>query len=206
MSKMQSPSFERNQATIWDAIGQQLAALEPPRVLELACGSGQHAAAYVPKLPDVQWQSTDGSAAAVASAAAWRAEGEAPSWLAPLHFDVGGPAPEGLQARSFGGALAFNFLHMVQLDLVERTFTHLAALLANEAKVFVYDCFTYGGEHVSASNLRFDGWLKERGGAVHAFEDVDRIATSRGFSFTSRQDLPANNQMTIWTRSHVEDR
>lgn len=199
--RMNAPSFERNHAPIWAAIGPKVAAATPARVLELACGSGQHAITFAPQVPQVIWQPTDGSEEAVASTNAWRETVDAENLMPALLFDMRSETPPApLVAHSYGGAFVCNFLHMVPLDVVEQAFAHLAALLAPSAPIWVYDCFTYGGEHVSESNVRFDAWLKERGGAVHAFEEVDARAKTHGFDWTSREDLPANNQMTIWTK------
>lgn len=199
---LKSPSFERNHAPIWAAIESKIESIDPPRVLEIACGSGQHGATFASKVPHIHWQPTDGSAEAVQSTNAWK-ETLALGNLAPaVVFDLSAAAPPAaLTQERYGAAFVCNFLHMVQLDVVEKTFGHLAALLAPSAPVWVYDCYTYGGEHVSDSNIRFDAWLRERGGAVHAFEAVDARAKRNGFTWQSREDLPANNQLTTWVRN-----
>src|SRR5437868_382937 len=61
------------------------------RVLEIASGSGEHAAYFATMMPSVLWQPTDPDPEKLASIAAHRAAAEAPNLLAPLHLDVMSP-------------------------------------------------------------------------------------------------------------------
>ena len=62
----------------------------PPRglVLEIASGSGEHAAYFAKELPSLLWQPTDPDPQALASIAAHRAAASAANLLSPLHLDV----------------------------------------------------------------------------------------------------------------------
>src|SRR3984885_15406701 len=57
-------------------------------VLEIASGSGEHAAYFAKELPSLTWQPSDPDHEALASIAAHRADANLPNLLAPLHLDV----------------------------------------------------------------------------------------------------------------------
>lgn len=57
-------------------------------VLEVASGSGEHAAYFAEALPALLWQPTDHDQRALASIRAHRAAAKAPNLLVPLDLDV----------------------------------------------------------------------------------------------------------------------
>lgn len=65
------PHVGRNRDPILDVLRRVLPA--KGLVLEIASGSGEHAAYFAAKLPDLAWQPTDPDPQALASAAAHRA-------------------------------------------------------------------------------------------------------------------------------------
>src|SRR5690606_7826351 len=67
---LMSPAAERNSADILNVLRAHLPARG--RVLEIAAGSGQHAAAFAAALPGLDWTLSDPSAQARASIEAWR--------------------------------------------------------------------------------------------------------------------------------------
>jgi SAM-dependent methyltransferase len=76
----------RNREPILEVLRRVL----PPRglVLEVASGSGEHAAYFAKRLPTLLWQPTDPDPRALASIAAHRAAGDAPNLLSPLWLDA----------------------------------------------------------------------------------------------------------------------
>ncbi len=84
-----SPAAERNQAPIL----AQLLALLPPQgaALEIACGSGQHAAHFAAALPGWSWQPTDLADDHFCSVAAWSERAGTRNVRAPRRLDVLAP-------------------------------------------------------------------------------------------------------------------
>ena len=201
-----SPAFERNKDPILGVL-QPLWGQGRPRILEVASGPGQHAVYYASLLPKTCWQPTDASERLCRSVDAWVAHEGVGAQVSPaLRLDVREDAawPQG----SFEGALAINFLHMVDLATVETMLRGAARSLVAGGHLVVYDCFTYGSVHVSPSNEAFDLWLKREteGGGVHEFDEVDRIACSFGFKSGAVHRLPSNNQCVVWESSEVVER
>ena len=76
----------RNREPILEVLRRVL----PPRglVLEVASGSGEHAAYFAKRLPTLLWQPTDPDPRALASIAAHRTAADAPNLLSPLWLDA----------------------------------------------------------------------------------------------------------------------
>jgi SAM-dependent methyltransferase len=84
--RLHSAAAERNRAPILEVLRQVLPARG--RALEIACGTGQHAAHFAAGLPGWDWQPTDPDPAALASTAAWAADAALPNLRAPRQLDV----------------------------------------------------------------------------------------------------------------------
>jgi hypothetical protein len=199
-TRLQSPAFPRNRDPILGVLRERWGGLAAGRILELASGPGEHACYFAQALPALTWQPTEPQAEGRASIDAWRrALGLEARVLAPLRLEVGvDPWPAG----PFDGALAINFLHMVGIEAVGAALQGVGAALAEGAELIVYDCFSYGGAHVSESNVAFDRYLRQStpAGRVHAFEEVDALALAAGLVEPQIYHLPANNQGVVWTR------
>jgi hypothetical protein len=76
----------RNREPILEVLRRVL----PPRglVLEVASGSGEHAAYFAKRLPILLWQPTDPDPRALASIAGHRTAADAPNLLSPLWLDA----------------------------------------------------------------------------------------------------------------------
>src|SRR5688572_30153638 len=82
----ESPAAARNAEPILAVLRAHLGV--QARVLEIAAGTGQHAAAFARALPEVIWTPTDPDEAARASIAAWREDAGLPNLAAPLRLDA----------------------------------------------------------------------------------------------------------------------
>ena len=94
--RQHSPAAERNR----DPILAELRRLLPERglALEIASGTGQHAAHFAAGLPGWTWQPSDPEPRALASIAAWCTGSS--KVLAPIALDVTSPAWPGAAQRS----------------------------------------------------------------------------------------------------------
>src|SRR5580765_8570957 len=81
-----APATARNRDPILEVLRRVLPA--EGLVLEVASGTGEHAAHFAPRLPGLQWQPTERDPALLGSIRAWAAESDAPSLLPPLPLDV----------------------------------------------------------------------------------------------------------------------
>lgn len=172
------------------------------RVLEIASGTGQHAAHFAAALPRLTWQPSDLPPNLPGIEARRRAGGTA-NLLAPIELDVGRfPWPE----SGFDGLFAANCLHIVSWPLVTDFFRGAGEVLGAGGTLCVYGPFKYGGAFTTGSNARFDAWLKgnDPASGIRDFEAVDALAREQGLRLAADHAMPANNQLLVWRRPDRE--
>lgn len=200
---MHSPASERNKQPILDVLDPRL----PPasRVLELACGSLQHARHFVAARPDLTWQPTDIDPGALAHGASLAASGALPANVAPpQHLDACiGPWPVGpWPTGKFNAVYAANLLHISPPAVLEHLFAGAADVLAHDGQVILYGPFMLNGTHTSAGNAAFDADLRSRNPdwGIRDLATVAATAARDGFGLRERIDMPANNYLLFFSR------
>ena len=196
-ARLHSPSAARNKAVIAGLLAERLP--QGARVLEIACGSGEHGLAAVTARPDLRWTPSDIDAEARASADGWASE--AGGAIAPaLGLDV---TTRGWQAAAPAVDAIFcaNMIHIAPWTACEGLFDGARALLPEEGLLILYGPFLEG-EATAPSNLDFDRSLKARDPrwGVRKLADVDACAAERGFTRTERVETPANNRLIVYRR------
>src|SRR5688572_7915511 len=84
--KLRSPSTERNRCPIADVLADWLP--QQGLVLEVASGSGEHAAFFAARFPNLEWQPSDPDPMALASIEAWRADSGLANLREPVVLDA----------------------------------------------------------------------------------------------------------------------
>ncbi|MBL8342492.1 MAG: DUF938 domain-containing protein [Rubrivivax sp.] len=195
-----SAAAERNKRPILEV----LEALLPPeaRVLEVASGTGQHAAHFAAAHPRWHWQPSDRDAPALHIIAQRCAP--LPNVAPPLLLDLLAPDPAGAAAPlgdgGFDAVLAANLLHISPWPTCA-ALMHLAAMRLREGGVLiVYGPFEVEGEPLEPSNRAFDEDLRARDArwGLRKLGDVQAEAAHAGLLFQRRVAMPANNLMLVW--------
>lgn len=190
------PATERNR----DPIGAVLAELLAPpvgAVLELASGSGEHAAAFAPRFPWLVWQPTDPDPAHLASVEAWRRHVAAPNLLPARALGVGvGPWPEG----PWDVVYAANLVHVAPPELPAALFAGAATVLVPGGRVVTYGPYRVDGAHTAPSNAAFDAHLKAQDPRWGVRDVAELQAAAPGFVLERRVPMPANNFILVFVR------
>ena len=191
-----SAAAERNQGPILEVLESVL----PPdaTVLEIASGTGQHAAHFAAAHPRWRWQPSEADAAMLPAIAA-RCK-DLPNVAAPLVLDLLAPdRPAGL--GPFDAVFSANMLHISPWPTCAALMRLAAAQLAPGGVLVVYGPFRVEGEPLVASNLAFDEDLRSRDPrwGLRLLGDVDAQAAHAGLVFERRVAMPANN-LTLWWR------
>ena len=194
-----SPAAERNKAPILDVLMRVLP--EPATVLEIASGTGQHAAHFATARPDWTWQPTDADANALASIASRTAA--LANVRPPLTLDVLAPRwPDSL--GRFDALYCANLLHIAEWPTSAALMAGSARHLAPRGALVLYGPYVVDGEPTAPGNVAFDADLRRRNPAwgVRRLADVVAAAEQVGLSFEQRFDMPANNLMLVFRRTH----
>ena len=179
-------------------------AAAPPggTVLEIASGSGEHAAYFAAALEGLVWQPSDPDPGARASIAAWAEDVPGARILPPLALDVGQPDWDaGLRRRLPGlrAVVCINLIHIAAWDVCQGLLQGAAHLLPPGGTLFLYGPFRVGGRHTAPSNAAFDTSLRGQNPAwgVRDLEAVVAEAETRGLALVETVAMPANNLSLI---------
>lgn len=193
-----SPASERNRAPILQCIAPLMAAAT--RVVEIGSGTGQHAAWFAPRLPQLVWVTTD-LAANHAGIRAWIEASGAANLAGPLALDVTArPWPE---LGPVDAAFSANTAHIMPEPAVAAMFEGLGERLPAGAPFCLYGPFMEQGRHSSESNAQFDAGLRARGAGM-GVRDLGwllQVAALAGFALESVAPVPANNRVLVWRRT-----
>jgi SAM-dependent methyltransferase len=192
-----SPAVARNRDPI-------LAALRPflpahGTVLEIASGTGEHAAYFATHLPHLTWQPSDVDPEALAGIEAHRAAANAPNLRAPIALDVTAPVWPVTRADA---VVSINMIHISPWASAQGLMAGAAQLLAAGGVLYLYGPFKENGVHTAPSNTAFDESLRARDPrwGVRDVGDVRALADSHGFDFIERVAMPANNLSLVFRR------
>jgi hypothetical protein len=192
-----SPAAERNGPPILATLQRLL----PPAgvLLEIASGTGQHAAVFSAGLAGWTWQPSDAEAAALPSIAAWC--DDRPNVRPPLHLDVLESEWRGVPAQ-VDAIYCANMIHIAPWACTAALMQGAAQHLAPAGQLLTYGPYLIDGEPTASSNLAFDADLRARNPAwgIRRLADVETEAHAAGLRLAERFAMPANNQLLRWVR------
>jgi SAM-dependent methyltransferase len=171
------------------------------RVIELGCGTGQHAAFFAEHFPGLSWLPTDSEAASVVSAREW-AEASGLSNVEPgVQLDAAGDAwPVG----PFAAAFSANVIHISPPGVTSGLIAGVGRVLGPGGVFVLYGPFKVGGEFTSASNAQFEQWLRSLDSS-YGVKDMERVidlAEQAGLEHQQTVPMPANNFCLVFRRPH----
>lgn len=197
-SALHSPAAERNGPPILAELLRLLPSTG--RALEIASGTGQHAAHFAAALPGWRWQPTEHEVATFPSIVAWAREAGLSNVEPPLQLDVTGfPWPV---VDPYDLIYCANMIHIAPwaacLALLDGARQHLAA----RGLLVLYGPYRIGGQHTADSNAAFDAELRSRDArwGVRDLEAVVDEARARQLKLRERIAMPANNQLLVFAR------
>ena len=195
-ARRSAPAVQRNRGPILDVLRRVL----PPRglVLEVASGTGEHAAFFAAALPHLIWQPSDPAADARASIAAWCAD--LPSVRSPLALDA---AAERWPITTADAIVCINMIHIAPWAACEGLMRGAGRTLRQGGVLVLYGPYRIGGAHTAPSNAAFDADLRRQNPAwgVRDLEVVIDLAGRHGLVHRETVAMPANNQTVVFERS-----
>jgi SAM-dependent methyltransferase len=195
--RQHSPAAERNR----EPLLAMLRGLLPVSglALEIASGTGQHAAHFAMGLPGWTWQPSDPAPQSLPSISAWCAG--LPNVRPPLQIDVLTaaeiPAPA---AASLDLVFCANMLHIAPWACCPALMTAAARWLRPGGCLVTYGPYDVDGEPMAAGNLAFDADLRARNPAwgLRRLSQVCQAAEATGLRLVQRVPMPANNLSLVF--------
>ncbi len=217
-ARRHAPATSRNR----DAILAVLRDVLPPTglVLEIASGTGEHAAYFARSLPRLEWQPTDPDPDALASIDAWRVTEDLPNLRQPLALNAAAPdwpveradavvcinnhsnSCDPQKTAIYDACVCINMVHISDWAATLGLFEGCAKMLKSGAPLVLYGPYMEDGIETAQSNLEFDQSLKQRNPAwgLRNVTDVDEVAAAQGFERTNRYEMPANNLVLVYRK------
>ncbi len=161
-------------------------------VLEIASGTGEHAALFAAALSALTWQPTDIDAARLTSIAAWTAD--LANVRAPLRLDATAP---GWSAGLDPPAMIYlsNLLHLISEGEARTLVTEACRLLAPGGTLLIYGPFRRGADFASQGDRQFHASLSGQDPEIgyKSFQTVQNWQAESGLSDLGTTEMPANN-------------
>ena len=194
-----SPAAARNKQPILEVLQRLL----PPsgHALEIASGTGEHAAHFAAGLPGWTWQPTELDRESFVSIDAWRAHAGVANLLPPRQLDV--TAADWTSVARVDAIFCANMIHISPWAACRGLRHGAARHLARDGLLVTYGPYLSDEEPNAPSNLAFDADLRARNPAwgVRGVGEVIAEAARAGMVLRDRMPMPANNQMLVFRRN-----
>ena len=197
-----STAAERNKQPILEVL--RLALPEHGAALEIASGTGQHAAWFAGALPEWSWQPTEADARLLPALAARVAAAGLPNLQPPLQLDVTAPTwplQHDASLRRFDAIFCANMLHIAPPAAGAGLMQGAARHLSPGGLLITYGPY-FDEAPPAPSNLAFDANLRARDAdwGIRRLADVTAEARRSGLRLRERHAMPANNLLLVFCR------
>lgn len=203
--RLNAAAFHRNNAAIFPVLERFLTGREG-ELLEIGSGTGQHAAEFARRLPQVTWWPTDLHDGHLRSIAAWRARSGLANLREPVRLDAAAHdwrlAALGLPSE-FLAMFCSNVIHIAPWAVAQGLFAGAARHLRVDGRLFLYGPFRRDGQHNAPSNAAFDAALRRDNPewGVRDTADLRALAARNGLRLAEIVEMPANNAVLAFARS-----
>jgi SAM-dependent methyltransferase len=208
--RLDGPAFHRNHDAIWAAISQFMLGARGD-VLELGSGTGQHAAEFARRAPQLTWWPSDILPVHLASIEGWRRQAALANLRSAQRIDLNDPAWTWAGDASTGGALTamlcVNLLHIAPWRVSQNLMAGAGRLLRPGGRLFIYGPFMRDGVHSAPSNAAFDATLRTENPdwGVRDIGDLSALAQAAGLSLAETVPMPANNLVLAFARAQRQN-
>ena len=193
-----APAALRNREPIAEVLKEWLPA--SGTVLEVASGTGEHAAWFAERFPNLRWQPSDIHSDALASIAAWADTSGLTNLRKPVVIDAGAEDWPVVRADA---VLNINMSHISPWSASLGLIAGAARLLPVDGPLILYGPWLKDEIETVPSNLAFDADLKARDPewGLRRVEDFAAAASAKGLGLADVRQMHANNLMMLFRLS-----
>lgn len=193
-----SPSAARNAEPILKILKRVL----PTHgvVLEIGCGSGEHAVCFAAAVPTLTWLPSDPDPAARASTASWIKLKGLSNVQTPLDVDASSDVWGVEKLAPFDAIVSINMVHIAPWAATTGLFSGAGRMLRANGLLILYGPFMLNGAYNAPSNAAFDETLKARNPSwgLRDVVEIERVAAASGLTLRETIEMPANNTLLVF--------
>lgn len=189
-----SQACENNKQPILEVLSRVLA--DKKELLEIGSGTGQHAAYFAPRLPYLEWHTSD-MPNNHSGIKAWLEDVSVNNLHQPLSFTIGANSTWPL--TNVDAVFTANTTHIMQPSEARFMMQLVADNLPVSGIFCQYGPYNFQGQYTSDSNAAFDQHLSEQG--CGGIRDIDELTLwAKPLILIETVPMPANNFMLIWQK------
>jgi hypothetical protein len=189
-----SQACENNKQPILEVLSRVLA--DKKELLEIGSGTGQHAAHFAPRLPYLEWHTSD-MPNNHSGIKAWIEDVSVNNLHQPLSFTIGANSTWPL--TNVDAVFTANTTHIMQPSEAQFMMQLVADNLPVSGIFCQYGPYNFQGKYTSDSNAAFDQHLSEQG--CGGIRDIDELTLwAKPLALIETVSMPANNFMLIWQK------
>jgi SAM-dependent methyltransferase len=196
-ARRSAPAALRNRNPIAEVLRDVL----PVRglVLEIASGTGEHAAFFAQLFPSLTWQPSDSDPDALSSIEAWAADAGAANLRPPVFLNAASPT---WPVDSADAIICVNMVHISPWSATAGLMRGAGLLLGAGAPLALYGPYRRAGVETAPSNEAFDLSLRSRNPdwGLRDLEAVAEEAAVNGLELERVVEMPANNLSVVFRR------
>lgn len=168
------------------------------RLLEIASGSGEHAAYFAAALPGLEFQPSDPDPDRCASIDAWCTA--QPNIRPAIALDAA--QTDWPVTGAFHIVLSCNMTHIAPWAATEGLLAGAGRVLPSGGALMLYGPYRRAGIPTAPSNQEFDASLRAQNPAwgLRDLEAVNALALQAGLTGPEVIEMPANNLCVVWRR------
>ena len=186
----------RNQDPIFQALKNVF--VNKAHVLELACGTAQHAVYMSQRMPYLTWQATD-LAENLSGANLWINEAELENLKPAIELDI---QQAYWPVEKVDYIYSANLVHFVSMESVKAMFDGISRCLTSQGKVVLYGPYNQDG-YTSEGNAGLDIWLKSevnKDAGIKELKAIEAMASSHDLQLSDNILMPANNHLLVFEK------
>lgn len=215
MAQQTCYAASKNKHVILDVLKSEIESLrngdteKVVKVLEIASGTGEHAALFATSIPNLLYQPSEPQQEMHESIGAWTVGITESKVNPPITLDVNDPnvkdtIPLNFSDNTVDVMICINMIHISPFHSTESLFKIATSCLRPGGKLLTYGPYRVMGEMVE-SNVAFDQSLKQRNPewGVRDIEAVMAVAEEHGMELRNTVAMPSNNLSLVFCKKET---